>query len=352
MPPTQAAPAADETQAAIARLEARVERIERAVLRMADAMDQLQPLAAMAADAADEEAMKLMDRGVDVDGRVRKLVRVSETLTRPEVLDRLEAAAAQAVALEDTVGMLGDMLDGFADRLAARTGVDTDQRVDAVVSVLTRMTEPRTLGTMERMLDQLDMAEGTFGMALDIFDDLVARWHAEGQDPEQRIQSLVTLADRLTSPNAVRLAHKVLDKSENLEQLMDVALVAPDTLGMVMDIMDEFMREAENRGLELDLLLDRTVQVAIRAGRLVGSDELQELIDSAVLDPGAVSVVSQAANALAETRAEPAGKTGMFGALGALSDPEIQTALNFAIRFGRRFGKTVSSDTTKLTTRS
>jgi len=355
MPPTPAADGRDatDTAAALARLEARVERIENAVLRMAETMDTLTPLAAMAADVADEEAMRLMDRGVDVDGRVRHLVRTTETLTRPEVLDRLEAAAVQAAALEGTVGMLGDVLDDFAERLAARTGVDTDQRVDAVVRVLTRMSEPRTLGTLERLLDQADLAEGTLGMALDVLDDVVARWTAEGHDPEQRIAELTRLLDRVTSPNTVRLAHKVLDHSDNLEQLMDVALVAPDTLGMLLDIWDEFLREAEARGLELDLLVDRTMQVALRAGRLVGSDELQELIDSYVLEPGAINVVSQAANAMADTRAEPTGRTGMWGALGALSDPEVQTALDFAIRFGRRFGAALrDTDTRSISKRS
>ena len=125
-----------------------------------------------------------------------------------------------------------------------------------------------------------------------------------------------------------------------------MALAAPDTLGMMMDVADEILRRAEAEGLELDLLLERTIQVALRAGRLAGSDELQELIDSYVLDPAAVRTVSLAANAMAETRDEPIGRAGIWRAIGALSDPEIQTALDFAIRFGRRFGAAVRDPST------
>lgn len=340
--PTSARPDAD-TAASLARLEARVERIERAVLRMADTMESLPALAGMAADAADEEIGRLQQRGIDVEARLQHLVHVGETLTRPEVLTRVEGAAAQAAVLEDTVAMLGDTLDSMADRLAARTGVGTDQRVDALLSLLERASDPRTLGTLERLLDQVDLAEGTVGMTLDIADEAIRGWTAEGQDPEERIASLLKLLDRLTAPNTVRLAHKVLDRADSLEQLMDVALAAPDTVGMLLDVWDEFLREAEDRGLELDLLLDRFLQVAVRAGRLAGSDELQELIDSYVLDPGAVNVVSQAANALAETRNEPLGRSGAWAAFQALSDPQVQTALDFAIRFGKRFGGTLNA---------
>jgi len=324
-------------------LEGRIARIESAVTRMADVLEALPDLAGMGMDVADEEAARLTEAGVDVDGRVRKVTHTVVHLTRPEVLERLEQAADQAVALEGTLGMLGDVVDAWADRLAERTGVPTDQRVDALVDTLVRATEPRTLDTLQRLLDQADALEGFLGMTLDMGDDVIARLGRDGHDPEQRIAGLLRLVERLAEPRFVALAHKVLDRADSLEQLMDVALAAPDTVGMMLDVWDEMLMQAEAEGLELDLLLDRTIQVILRAGRLAGSDELQELIDSYVLDPGAVQVISGAANALAETRSEPAGKAGMFKALGALSDPRIQTALDFAIRFGRRFGDTLEA---------
>lgn len=411
MPPTPDAPTPDDTAAALASLEARVARIEAAVLRLTESVDQLPGLLGMAADAADEELTRLADRGVDVDARARQALALTEKLTRPEVLTTLERLTDQAVMLEGTVGMVGDIVDAASDRIQAETGVITDDRVRALTAVAVRLSDPRTLDTLQRLLDQADAFEGTLGMMLDIADDAAQRIGAEtgtntddrvraltalavrasepgtlqnlhkvmdqldgaegfvgmmmdmaddfvqslatdDVDAEQRIQGLVTLGRRITEPRTLCLANRMLDRADALEQLIDVALAAPDTVGMLLDMWDEFLAQAEASGLELDTLVDSVTQVVSRAARLVGSSELQELIDSAVLDPGAVRAVGQAANALIEARSQPAGRAGMFKALGALSDPQVQSALDFAIRFGKAFGASVEQNARQLPDRT
>lgn len=265
-----------------------------------------------------------------LDARLARMERSVERLSRA------------VEALPGLVAMAGDSADETIARIEGQTGVLTEDRVAAVERTLIRLSDPRTLEALHRALDLAESAEGTVGLALDAADAWVAGLQTDDQDPEQRIASAARLAERLTEPRTLRLAHKVLDRAGHLEQLLDVALATPDTVGMILDVTDELLRRAEEEGLELDLLLDRTVQVALRAGRLAGSDELQELIDSSVLDTGALRTVSLAANALSETRAEPSGRAGFFGALGALNDPHIQAALDFAIRFGRRFGAALS----------
>lgn len=343
---TLADPATDAVVDRLAALEARLARIESAVDRLVGALESVPGLVAMTGDVVDEEVERLSRRGVDVDARARAVSHTAEVVTRPQVLARVEQLAEQAALLDDTVAMVGDIADDLAARVEAETGVLTEDRLAAVTGVLVRLSDPATVATLHRALDLAATAEGTVGMTLDIADEWVNRLAAGGQDAEQRVADLTRLLDRALHPNTLRLAHKVLDKADNLEQLLDVALAAPDTLGMVMDVADEILRRAEEEGLELDLLLDRTIQIALRAGRLAGSEELQELIDSYVLDAAAVRTVSLAANAMAETRNEPVGRAGMWKALGALSDPEIQAALDFAIRFGRRFGAALRDPST------
>jgi len=278
-------------------------------------MTTLEPLTPTAGDRLDA-----------LDARLARMERSVDRLTRA------------VEALPALVAMAGDSADETIARMESTTGVLTEDRLAAVERALVRLSDPRTLDALHRALDLAESAEGTVGLALDAADAWVAGLQTADQDPEQRISSAARLAERLTEPRTLRLAHKVLDRADSLEQLLDVALATPDTLGMVMDVADELLRRAEDEGLELDLLLDRTVQLILRAGRLAGSDELQELIDSSVLDTGALRTVSLAANAMSETRAEPSGRAGIFAAIGALGDPSIQAALDFAIRFGRRFG--------------
>ena len=330
-----------ESTDAIAALEARMARIESAVLRMSEVIEQLPALTAMAGDVADEEIGRLAARGVDVDARIRQALHLTERITRPEALTALERLTDQAVRAEETVGMMLDIADDFAERVGDQTGHSAHDRLQALYALALRASEPSTLGTLQRLLDLADVAEGNLGMVLDIADDLVDGLATEDQDSEARLQEIVRLFNRLSSPDTVRLAHKVLDRSGNLEQLMDVALAAPDTLGMILDAMDEALLAAEDQGIDLGTVMPRMTQALIRAIHVAGSDELLQLVDSYVLDPAALSVVSPAAHAMVSARNQPAGKAGLFKAFGAMSDPQVQTALDFAIRFGRQFGAAV-----------
>lgn len=334
---------AESENDAIAALEARMARIESVVLRMGEVIEQLPALTAMAGDVADEEVARLAARGVDVDARIRQALHLTEQITRPEALTAFERLTEQAVRAEDTVGMMLDIADDFAERVGRETGHSVNDRVGPLLDMALRVSEPGTLANLQRLLDLASVAEGNLGMVLDIADDFVSGLATEDQDAEARLRELMRLFDRLSAPETVRLAHKLLDRSGNLEQLMDVALAAPDTLGMVMDAMDEALLAAEAQGIDLGTIMPSLTQALLRAVHVAGSDELQQLIDSYVLDPAALDVVSQAANALVQTRNQPPGKAGLFKALGAMSDPEIQTALDFAIRFGRRFGAAVQN---------
>lgn len=215
--------------------------------------------------------------------RLRKATVALERLTEPAVLDALvglaeEAPAlrAQVAALPDTTAMVMDMADQLVDDLRAR-GVDLPERAMAALPLLEKLSDPAMMATLERLLGQLPAVEA---------------------------------------------------------QLR----VLPDTLGMMMDVADGLLRDLERQGVELDTLVVRGVDLLQGIGRLATSPELKALLDSKVLDAGAVAVVGQAGEALAHTRSASPGHVGLFGALGALSEPSVQRSLHFALTFARHFG--------------
>jgi hypothetical protein len=213
---TLADPSADAVAERLAALEARFARIEAAVDRLAGALESWPGLVAMTGDVLDEEVERLARRGVDVDARLRAASRAAEVVTRPQVLSRVEQLAEQATVLDDTVAMMGDIADELTARIEAETGVLTEDRLSAVTGALVRLSDPATLATLNRALDLAATAEGTLGMTLDIVDEWVAGLAARGQDPEQRVADVLRLLDRALDPNTLRLAHKVLDKADNL----------------------------------------------------------------------------------------------------------------------------------------
>ena len=78
------------------------------------------------------------------------LERIDARLSRLEnVAARADAAANSAPALIATVV---DSLDGLASRLASE-GVDVDQRMRGMLRVIERLTAPRTAAAIEALLD-------------------------------------------------------------------------------------------------------------------------------------------------------------------------------------------------------
>jgi hypothetical protein len=68
---------------------------------------------------------------------------------------------------------------------------------------------------------------------------------------------------------------------------------------------------------------------------------LASLVESRLLEPSALAVVSQLAAALADPG--PARPVGMWGALKALRDPDVQRALGFLLAVARQFGKNLAA---------
>lgn len=201
---------------------------------------------------------------------------------------RFERAEGHVAELRGVVGMVADTADG----LAARQGeANADERLRALGTALEVLTRPdvvRALVTLSETTPTLaaavPMVEGTIATAGDIFDSLAERMVSRGVDLDERGRMLLLAMERLTAPEAVRLLNTLLDH-----------------LGVI-----------------------------------------RALLDSSVLAPASVEVVSNAAEALVETRRAPAGAAGPFAVLGALSDPDVQRAADFAIRFGRAFGRRLS----------
>jgi uncharacterized protein YjgD (DUF1641 family) len=67
--------------------------------------------------------------------------------------------------------------------------------------------------------------------------------------------------------------------------------------------------------------------------------ELDALLKSGVLEPGALQMIGELGRALTETAAAPPATTGVVGLLKALGQPDVQRALGFLVTFAERFGR-------------
>ncbi|MFO0586651.1 MAG: DUF1641 domain-containing protein [Polyangiaceae bacterium] len=203
------------------------------------------------------------------------LLRIDERLARVE--RSLESAAA--VTAPSTVAIAVDTLDSFAAKAQER-GVDLDARLGSALRLVERLTDPKTERALTAVLDLADRAPTMMAAFVDTADSLADRANDMGIDLDDRLRVLARVVERLTAPEALAAVEALLAKV----------------------------------------------------------DSLKAVLSSGILDPTALATVATAGDALAKAAAAPPSTMGLFGALRASSDPEVQTALSFLVRFAHAFG--------------
>ena len=248
------------------------------------------------------------------------------THTLNRLLDRIDALEASVGRLADIIeqvpaftAMAGDVVDE-THRRAAANGVDLEERLQTAITMAEKLTAPKMVNKIEQMMTDVDQAPHFAAMVGDMVDETQRRAAANGIDIEQRLGAGLAIAEKLTRPQMV----------EQLNGLLEMADTAPGFIAMLGDIADEAYRNAMANGIDLESLISQGTSAA---------SKLSVLMDSGILDDGAVRVVGAAGKALADASQQTIEPVGMFGLLGALRDPDTQRALGFLLNVGSNLGK-------------
>ncbi|HEX6912251.1 MAG TPA: DUF1641 domain-containing protein [Longimicrobium sp.] len=152
------------TRELLARILERVEALAAKVDRLERLAGDAPAALAMVTDAVDDEVRRAREAGVDLDERMRGLLRMARVASAPEVVRALEALAARAGRLEALLeaadlapGMLAMLVDGADEevRRAGARGMDLDQAVRRGAGAALRfgsMMGPRELDGLEALL--------------------------------------------------------------------------------------------------------------------------------------------------------------------------------------------------------
>lgn len=164
----------------------------------------------------------------------------------------------------------------------------SDTQQDPVLAALLRIEN--RLARLEQLEKQ--EAPAFVGMAVDTLDGIVTRLHEKGIDLDDRLRTVLSVAERLTSPTALAAVQLLLDRIEDIHRMLDSGL--------------------------LDA---RTLQTMGALGR----------------------ALAQTSDHMASGRVEP---VGMWGAFKAMGDPNVQQALGFLLHVAGQMGQTLPNSPT------
>lgn len=159
---------------------------------------------------------------------------ILEALARIEArLDRLEHAAQDGRrAVGGALAGLTDTLDHAAATARAR-GIDLDERVGLTLALLERATQPATLQALERVLAWAPTAPGLFAMLVDSVDGAIGRLAARGLDPDRAIGNLTQALELLTSDAVLELLRTTMERTPAIHALIASHMLDPDVIAVL-----------------------------------------------------------------------------------------------------------------------
>jgi len=190
----------------------------------------------------------------------------------------------------------------------------------------------KRLARIERSMDQVDQIAAQIPLLMATVTEIADNYARKIPDIDARLEKAMDLVERLTRPQTM----------ESLEKMLDLVEQAPQLVSTGTDIFDDLMAKAAESGVEVDSFFQSTGKLLSGLFDLATSPEVRNLLDSGMLDRGAVQTLGRAANALADVRCRQPQPIGMLGAFRALGDRDVQRALGFLVAVGSAFGHQLS----------
>ena len=241
-------------------------------------------------------------------------------------------------AILEVLARLESRLDRLENKVDALTGAD--QLEDAPTEMFdssapAEVAETASVETrLARFENALTMLE-TLSVRLPTIADALASVtvYAANEAAARNIDVLalgersLDLATKAAQPDKLDLADKLLDASGDL--------------ALALDASKKLQAELATAGLGLPAVVDASAPAAAKLAVLATTPGFKKLLDSGLLDEGALTMAAKAGDALVQTEAAGADALGMWGLFRALGEPEVQKAAGFGVAFARRLGSTL-----------
>lgn len=321
-------------------LESRLndEQVVHAMNRILDRLDAIEStlntlheapgMVSMVADMADDAISTMSTNGIDIDERLKSALQIAEKLTAPSMVEKIDTLISSFDQAPGMISMAVDMADEVA-KTSAKKGIDLDERLRGALEIAEKLTAPEMVSNINGLVEIAKQAPHTISMMVDIADDTVKTAAEKGVDINERFQSALVLAEKLTAPKVVEQLNGMLSMMDQSSGLM----------AMAADSFDSIMQTAIEKGIDPQEFAAQIFGVTTKLANLMSTEEMKQLLNGGIFDVQTIKIMSAASEALVESNQAPSKKVGLFGMIREMKDSDMQRALGFLTTFGRLFGK-------------
>lgn len=165
---------------------------------------------------------------------------------------------------------------------------------------------------------------------------------ANGIDPIHTAEEIVPIAIDAARPETIALLKRLSSRRGDLAFALDQADIAQEELKAAgVDAATMTRRGAKLMGrLAKPEMLDLVEKLVDRVDQLrLALDGADVMVREGALDPKTFDLLALTTRAVVEVRREGSESVGMFGALKAMGDPNVQRATGFALKVAARVGQ-------------
>lgn len=188
----------EQTIDVLARLLDKIDTLENTVNKLSDAIESAPTMLSMTVDTIDDSISRAEDNGVNVEARLKGALQLVEKLSSEEMLDKLNKAIYATEQLPGMMSMMADMADERIRAISQR-GIDVEERFGAALGLLEKMTSPTMTGQMNTMLKLSEQMPGMMSMLIDFMDEAYQRAEENGEDSQEKLDHVVSLVTKLSS---------------------------------------------------------------------------------------------------------------------------------------------------------
>ncbi len=170
----------------------RLERIESMLENIVSQMNQVPSLIAIATDTIDEGFNKTSQSGVQIEERVQNGMSLITRLSDPNISKSMHQLLDFIELAPGLIALSADMVDESVHKANAQ-GINVSDRISTLSTLLETLSRPEMSDKLSQLVAFSDQAPGLAAMAVDSIDDIM-RKGGGGFDLLMSIQAAVTNA--------------------------------------------------------------------------------------------------------------------------------------------------------------
>lgn len=200
--------------------------------------------------------------------------------------------------------------------------------------------------------------EEIIALSINSFDAWAEKVQDDGVDLNARLERMLPLLLKLSDPKILDLLERTLEQHESIDKLLELGTDVPNLVSFGVNTLDSLASKAQEQGIDIDERLQNLLTIAeiLTSSKMKRALEFLSVHIDRFLHIGevltdvnrfnqkfAVFLEDITTSMVQTTDSPPQSVGGFFDILKNLKDRDVSRAMGFGFRFAKKFGEKLNT---------